>query len=110
MLIFSFGSHAAPDVPFLFVFVQNFPNLKIQRIIALPQPFGQLFVDGRLGYAKPLGGRPDGGTGFNHVHSQFTGALLHCLFHGIPSDAVLVENLMQKHLTICGLDREDNSG
>ena len=29
LLVFSFGSHTTPDVPFLFVYIQNLPNLDV---------------------------------------------------------------------------------
>jgi hypothetical protein len=75
LLIFALCSHTAPDVAFLFVFVQNFPDLQIQRIVTLPKLFRQGFVNGGLGNAELLCGFADSGTGFNHVHSQCAGAL-----------------------------------
>ena len=45
---------------------------------------------GGFGNAEVPGGGPDGGTGFNHVHSQFTGSLLNGVCHMLPSDAVLI--------------------
>ena len=73
-LIFSFRSHTSPDMAFLFIFVQYFPDLQVQRIIALPQTLGQGFMHGGFGNAKLFCCRADSGAGFDHVHSQFTGA------------------------------------
>jgi hypothetical protein len=75
LLIFAFRSHTATDVTFLLVFVQNFPDLQIQRIVALPQFLRQRFVNGGFGNAELLCRGADSGTGFNHVHSQCAGAL-----------------------------------
>ena len=74
LAIFFPGGHSSPDVPFPLVFVQNLPDLQIEWIITLPQPLGQCFVDRGFGNAELLCCRADSGTGFNHVHSQFTGA------------------------------------
>lgn len=76
LLVLPLGSHAAPDMPLLLVFIQNGPDLGIQNGIALGQSLGQGFVDGGFGNAELPGSRADSGTGFNHVHSQLTGALL----------------------------------
>ena len=67
--VFFPGGHAAPDVPFPFVLIENLPDLQVQRIIALPQPLGQCFVNRGFGNAKLLRSFADSGTGFNHVHS-----------------------------------------
>ena len=79
---------------FPLVFVQNFPDLQIKRIIALPQMLGQCFMDGGFGNAELLCGFADSGTGLNHVHSQFTGALFWVCCHALPSDAVLLNHSM----------------
>ena len=84
MLILPFCGHPAADVALPFVFVQNFPNLKVQRIIVLLQPLGQVFMHRGFGNAEVPGGGPDGGTGFDHVHSRFTGSLLNGVCHMLP--------------------------
>ena len=76
------------DMPFLLVQIQNLPCLHIQGVIILLQPMGKILMYGGLGNTEMPGGRPHGGTGLDHVHSQFTGPLLKRIFHGRTSDAV----------------------
>lgn len=84
--------HPAPDVAFLLVFLQHLPDLKIQGVVILLQPVGQIFMYGGFGNAEVPGGGPDGGTGFNHVYSHFARAFFHGFFHRHPSDvSVLTE-------------------
>ena len=60
---------------------------------------------GGFGNAKVLCGGTDSGTGFNHVHSHFTGPFLQVFCHGHPSDvSVLTENPMPREMRICTLD------
>ena len=40
---------------------------------------------GGFGNSVLPGSCPDSSTGFNHVHSQFTGALVQVIFHRLPS-------------------------
>lgn len=82
------GGHSAPDVALLLVFVQDGPGLGVKLGIAAPQPKGDILVDGGFGDAEVLRSRAHGGTGFNDVHSQFTGSLLNLLCHFLTSDAV----------------------
>lgn len=59
----------------------------------------------RFGNAEVPGGGTDGGTGFNHVHSHFTGPFFQKLCHGHPSEvSVLTENPMPREMKICTLD------
>ena len=80
--LFSFilpsGSQAAADMAFLFIHIQNFPDLQIQGVIVLFQPLGNILMYRGFGNAEVLGGRPDRGTGFDYVHSQLTGPVLRC--------------------------------
>lgn len=96
LLIFSFRGHSSPNVPFLFVFIQNLPNLKIQRIITLGKTFRQCFMDSGFGNAEFPGRRANRGTRFDHVHSQCAGPFFQILFHRLPSDAVLLGNPMRQ--------------
>ena len=109
-LVFSPGGHAAPDVPLLLVDIQNLPDLKIQCIIVLLQPLGQVLMHRGFGDTEMPGGSPDGGTGFNHVHSQFTGPFLHWFCHRLPSDAVCSVHYMMKQAGICLLDTMPRRG
>lgn len=90
------GGHAAPDVALLFIEVKDLSNLDKEGRIALRQTLGQILVDGGFGDTKLLRCRAHGGSGFDHVHSQFTGSLLKVMFHRLPSDAVLLGKLMRR--------------
>ncbi len=98
--VFLPGGQAAPDVPLLLILVQNMPDLGIQGIAAQAQLLCQCLVDGGFGNAEVPGSGSDGGTGFDHVHSQFTGSLLQLSFHRLPSDAVLLEDSMRLDIPI----------
>ena len=87
-LILSPGGHAAADMAFLLVFVQNLPDLLIQGRIMVLQPLGQVLMYGGLGNAELLRCGTNSGTGFDHVHSQVTGAPFNVIVHRFPSVAV----------------------
>ena len=86
--VFPSCGHAAPDVPLLLVQIQYLPDLQVQAVVVLLQSAGQVLVDGGFGYSEVFCCGPDRGPGFNHVHSQFAGTLLHAVIHLVPSDAV----------------------
>ena len=90
MFIFPLGGHAAADVAFFLILIQDLTGLGIERIVILLQPLSQILMYRGFGDTEVPGGGPDGGTGFNDVHSQFTGALLNRFFHRLPSDAVIL--------------------
>jgi hypothetical protein len=75
-------------MPLLFVYVQDIPNLIEEQRIALLQPLGQVFMDRGFGNAKMPCCGTDSGIGLDHVHSQFTGALVQVVFHSAPLHAV----------------------
>jgi len=75
-LVLSARCHTAPDVPLLFVPIQNDPNLIIEIPIVCWQPLGQVFMYRGFGDVKMTGCRPDGGSGLNDVHSEFACPLL----------------------------------
>ena len=102
--IFPLGGHAAPDVPLLLVPVQDRSGLGVELGVVLMQPTGDVLVYGGFGNAEMPGGGPDGGTGFNDVHSQFTGSLLNRFCHIVTSDAVCWNNIMPQWGRICALD------
>ena len=104
--VFAAGGHAAADVALLFVEVKDLPDLSIESRAALRQPLGQILVNGGFGDTEPLRRRTHGGSGLDHVHSQFTGSLLKVMFHRLPSDAVLLGKLMNPVIQICILDRK----
>ena len=79
---------ATTDMPLLLVLVKNFSNFGIENLIILRKSLCQIFMYRRLGYVKMFGRRPNGGAGFDHVHSQFAGSLLKCFRPMFPSDAV----------------------
>jgi hypothetical protein len=110
LLIFSLCSHTTPDMAFPFVLIQDFPYLQIQRIVALSESNRQCLVNRRLGNAELLCHGADSGTGFNHVHSQLTGARFWIFSHGLPSDAVLLKNPMLLLAQICSLDSWERKG
>ena len=87
-LIFSSGGKASADMPFLLVQVENLAYLYIQGMVILIQTLGQVLMYRGLGNAEVTGRSPDGGTGFDHVHSQFTGSLVQAIFHSAPLHAV----------------------
>ena len=89
-------SQAASYVALGLIYVKNSTYLSVESGVILPQALGQVFVDGGFGNAKVAGGCPNGGIGFQYVHSQITGALLQVLFHRLPSDAVLLGKLMRQ--------------
>ncbi len=88
LFVFSFCCQTAPDMPLLFVQIQYLTHLQIQSVVILLQPVGKILMYRGFGNAEMPGGCPDGGTGFDHVHSHFAGPLLHWLRHWHPSDAV----------------------
>ena len=88
LLVFPFGSHSAPDVAFLLVEIQYLPYLKVEDIVILLQPLGKILMYSGFGKAEMAGGAAYRGAGFDHVHSQLTGSLLHGALHRLPSDAV----------------------
>ena len=88
LLVFLFRGHSAADVAFLLVLIQHRPGLGVELGMDPAQAAGDVLVDSGFGNAEVSGGGPDGGTGFNDVHSQFTGSLLHWFCHIATSDAV----------------------
>ena len=72
--VFFPGSQTAPDVALLFVYIQYLSHLLIEPAIAAGQALLEIFMYGRFGDAKVLGGGPHRGAGLDHVHSQFAGA------------------------------------
>lgn len=106
MLVFSFGGHAATDVTLLLILIQHLSDLQVQGILTYPKLLGQGFMDGGFGNTEVLCRCPHRCTGFDYVHSQFTGSLLQIFFHRLPSDAVLLENLMRKQSVLCVLTEE----
>ena len=83
-LVLSPGGHAAADVPFLSVQVQNFPHLAIEQGIAVGQTLAQVLVYRGFGNAEMLRRGPHGGPGVDDVHSQLPGPVIHIVRHQIP--------------------------
>ena len=74
--IFLSGGHAATDMPFPFILIQNFPYLRIELRVMVFQTLGYIFVYRGFGNVKVFCCRSDSCAGFNHVHSQFAGSFL----------------------------------
>ena len=92
-------------MPLLLVNIQYLPHLFIKPFVALGQPVLKILMYGGFRDAEMLGSRPDSGTCFDHVHSQFAGAFLDGICHNLPSDAVCYqEKLMHTRNGICVLD------
>ena len=92
-------------MPLLLVQVQHLPHLNIQRMVIVFQPGGKILMYRGFGNAEVVCGGTDGGTGFDHVNSHFTGPLLKFFCHGHPSEvSVLTENPMPRKMGICTLD------
>ena len=77
--VFVAGSHAAADMPLGLVGVEHLLYLHIQAVIAPPQPFRQVFVNGGLADSELPGSGADGGVVFDDVHGQITGPFLHAV-------------------------------
>ena len=75
-------------MPLLLIYIQDLPHLLIEQMVILRQPLLQILVNRGFGDAKVLGGRPDRGPCFDHVHSHFAGSFLNGVRHNLPSDAV----------------------
>jgi len=91
-LVFSFCCHSAPDVAFLFVYIQYLTHLQVQGFVDMQQTVRQILMYGGFGNPKMPGSGTDRCAGFNHVHSQCTGSLLNGICHRLPSDAVCYQN------------------
>ena len=70
VFVFLFGSHAAPQMPLCFVFVQNGFDLIEQSAVDGVEPFGNIFMYSGFGYAVFFSGVADGGFMFNNVHCK----------------------------------------
>jgi hypothetical protein len=82
--VFLPGGQATPDVTFPFILIQHLPDLAVQSRAAPGQAGLQILMYRGFGDSEVLRRRADGGSGFNHVHSQFAGALLHGIVHRLP--------------------------
>ena len=94
-VVFFSGGLAAPDVPLLFVQIQNGSDLLIQKPVIFLQSLGKIFVDRRFGYSEFPCRSAYSGTGFDDVHSQFSGPYFDVVCHMFPSDAV---SCREKHM------------
>ena len=83
-LVFSAGGHAAPDVPFLSVQVQNLADLPVEQGIAVGQTLAQVLVYRGFGNTEMLRRGPHGSPGVDDVHSQLPGPVIHIVRHQIP--------------------------
>ena len=83
-LVFSAGGHAAADVPFLSVQVQNLADLPVEQGIAVGQTLAQVLVYRGFGNAEMLRRGPYGCPGVDDVHSQLPGPVIHIVRHQIP--------------------------
>ena len=70
LLVFSFGSHAAANMAFGLVFLQNGFDLLIKLMVCQPKPIGNILMYGRLGNAEALSGLAYGGIVFHDVSGQ----------------------------------------
>ena len=81
-LVFFAGGDAAADVPFCFVFLQNFFDMQIQASVVEGESLLDVLMNGTFADAKFLCRVPNGGAVLNDVSGQFTGALFDISFQG----------------------------
>ena len=80
-LIFLSGGHAASDMAFGLVLLQNGLHLQRERPVILGQPLGQVLMYGRFADPKLFCRSANRGAVFDDVHSQIAGSLLDVMLH-----------------------------
>ena len=70
LLVFSFGSHAAANMAFGLVFLQNGFDLLIKLMVCQPKPLGNILMFRRyeLEWYRPGPDHPAGGDRYPHSH------------------------------------------
>ena len=79
---------ATPDVAFLLVEFKYLTDLGIKGWITCFQTLLQILMNGGFGDPEFFRSFSDGGSGFNHVHSQVACPFIQCIGQINPSDAV----------------------